>query len=94
LFDNKFLGRPDNPTASNLREATGQHRQQFSRVNAPAASAVFASQMGVRPSMEKVGDAYDNAMAESFFANWACEWIARRTWKTKSEALLGGFYLD
>jgi putative transposase len=26
-------------------------------------------QMGVRPSMGTVGDAYDNAMAESFFAS-------------------------
>ena len=25
-------------------------------------------EMGVRPSMGSVGDAYDNAMAESFFA--------------------------
>ena len=29
--------------------------------------------MGVRPSMGTVGDAYDNAMAESFFATLECE---------------------
>ncbi|MDE2150599.1 MAG: IS3 family transposase [Gammaproteobacteria bacterium] len=29
--------------------------------------------MGVRPSMGTVGDAYDNAMAESFFASLECE---------------------
>lgn len=28
---------------------------------------------GVRPSMRSVGDAYDNAMAESFFATMECE---------------------
>lgn len=42
--------------------------------------------MGVRPSMGSVGDAYDNAMAESFFASLECELIDRRIWKTKPEA--------
>lgn len=41
---------------------------------------------GVRRSMGSVGDAYDNAMAESFFATLECELIARRSWKTKDEA--------
>lgn len=35
-----------------------------------------------------VGDAYDNAMAESFFAKLECELIARRTWQTKAQARL------
>ena len=43
-------------------------------------------EMGVRPSMGTVGDAYDNAMAESFFATLECELIERRSWKTKAEA--------
>jgi putative transposase len=43
-------------------------------------------EMGVRPSMGTVGDAYDNAMAESFFATLECELINRRCWKTKAEA--------
>jgi putative transposase len=33
---------------------------------------------GVRPSMGSVGDAYDNAMCESFFATLECELLARR----------------
>jgi putative transposase len=48
-------------------------------------------QMGVRPSMGTVGDAYDNAMAESFFASLECELIARRSWRTKTEARLAVF---
>ena len=48
-------------------------------------------EMGVRPSMGTVGDAYDNAMAESFFATLECELIARRSWKTKTEARLSVF---
>ena len=47
--------------------------------------------MGVRPSMGTVGDAYDNAMAESFFASLECELIDRRVFKTKTEARLAIF---
>jgi putative transposase len=48
-------------------------------------------EMGVRPSMGTVGDAYDNAMAESFFATLECELLERRSWKTKAEAKAGLF---
>lgn len=34
---------------------------------------------GVRPSMGSVGDCYDNALAESFFATLECELIDRRS---------------
>ena len=47
--------------------------------------------MGVRPSMGTVGDAYDNAMAESVFASLECELIDRRSFKTKTEARLAVF---
>jgi putative transposase len=42
--------------------------------------------MGVRPSRGSVGDAYDNAMAESFFATLECELLARRRFRTQAEA--------
>jgi putative transposase len=42
--------------------------------------------LGVRPSMGTVGDAYDNAMAESFFASLECELIDRSMFRTKAEA--------
>ena len=48
-------------------------------------------EMGVRLSMGTVGDAYDNAMAESIFASLECELIARRNWKTKTEARMAVF---
>ena len=41
--------------------------------------------------MGTVGDAYDNAMAESFFATVECELIDRRSWKTHTEARLAIF---
>ncbi len=46
---------------------------------------------GVRPSMGSVGDAYDNAMAESFFATLECELIDRRRFKTRAEARMAIF---
>jgi len=49
------------------------------------------AQMGVRPSMGSVGDAYDNAMAESFFAILECELLDRRSFQTKAEARLAVF---
>jgi putative transposase len=47
--------------------------------------------LGVRPSMGTVGDAYDNAMAESFFASLECELIDRRSFKNKTEARVAVF---
>jgi putative transposase len=41
---------------------------------------------GVRPSMGSVGDAYDNAMCESFFATLECELLARRRFTSQAEA--------
>ena len=49
------------------------------------------SAMGVRPSMGTVGDAYDNAMAESFFASLECELIERNSFQSKAEARLALF---
>jgi hypothetical protein len=46
---------------------------------------------GVRPSMGSVGDAYDNAMCESFFATLECELLDRRRFKTQAEARLAVF---
>lgn len=48
-------------------------------------------QLGVRPSRGTVGDAYDNTMAESFFATLECERIDRRTYRSQAEARLDLF---
>jgi putative transposase len=53
---------------------------------------------GVRPSMGSVGDCYDNAMAESFFATLECELLDRSRFKTHTQArsavfdFIEGFY--
>jgi putative transposase len=41
--------------------------------------------------MGSVGDAYDNAMAESFFATLECELLDRRRFKTQAEARIAVF---
>ena len=48
-------------------------------------------EVGVRPSMGSVGDAYDNAMCESFFATLECELIDRQRFRSKDEARLAIF---
>lgn len=52
-------------------------------------SATFVlrcKEAGVRSSMGSVGDAYDNAMCDSFFAIQECELLDRRKSQTKAEA--------
>lgn len=46
---------------------------------------------GVRPSMGSVGDAYDNAMCESFFATLECELLDRRRFVSQAEARIACF---
>jgi putative transposase len=41
---------------------------------------------GVRPSMGSVGDCYDNALCESFFATLECKLLDRHTFRTRDEA--------
>lgn len=42
--------------------------------------------LGVRPSRGTVGDCYDNALCESFFATLECELLDRRTFRSHAEA--------
>ncbi len=46
---------------------------------------------GVRPSMGSVGDAYDNALCESFFATLECELLDRQPFLTPADARLAVF---
>jgi len=46
---------------------------------------------GIMPSMGTVGDAYDNAMAESFFATLEREVLRRRRFKSQAEAKMAIF---
>jgi putative transposase len=46
---------------------------------------------GVRPSMGSVGDCFDNALCESFFATLECELLDRERFPTQSAARLAIF---
>ncbi len=46
---------------------------------------------GISLSMGSVGDAYDNAMAESFFASLETELLDRTSFRTRAEARLAVF---
>jgi len=49
------------------------------------------TEAGVRPSMGSVGDAYDNAMAESFFSTLEAELLSRRRFPSQAEARMACF---
>lgn len=52
-------------------------------------SLLFAERcaaVGIRSSMGSVGDCYDNAMMESFFATLECELLAHQRFRTHEEA--------
>ncbi len=71
-------------------EETIHHSDQGSQYTA-IAFGQRCKDAGVRPSMGSVGDCYDNAMCESFFATLECELIERTSFTTRSEARLGVF---
>ena len=55
------------------------------------AFGLAAHDAGVVPSMGSVGDCYDNAMAESFFATLKTERVYRRSYHTRDEAIADVF---
>jgi len=55
------------------------------------AFGIRCKQAGVRPSMGSVGDAYDNAMCESFFATLECELLERERFRNQAEAKMKVF---
>ena len=66
------------------------HSDQGSQYTSIAFGA-RCKEAGVRPSTGSVGDAYDNALCESFFATLECELLDRRSLRTHAEARLAIF---
>jgi putative transposase len=66
------------------------HSDQGSQYTS-VAFGLRCKEANVRPSMGSVGDAYDNAMCESFFATLECELLDRRKFQTKAEARMAIF---
>jgi putative transposase len=75
------------------RRAVGviHHSDQGSQYTSSLAFGKRCEQAGVRPSMGSVGDCFDNAMCESFFATLECELLNRRRFKTQVEARMALF---
>jgi hypothetical protein len=71
-------------------EAVIHHSDQGSQYTS-IAFGQRCREAGVRPSMGSVGDAYDNAMCESFFATLECELLERHRFKTQVEARIAIF---
>jgi putative transposase len=81
-----------------LNMALGQRRPQgvihHSDQGCQYTSIAFGArcrQAGVRPSMGSVGDCYDNAMCESFFATLECELLDRERFRNQVEARMAIF---
>jgi len=66
------------------------HSDQGSQYTS-VAFGLRCKEANVRPSMGSVGDAYDNAMCESFFATLECELLDRQKFRTKAEARMAIF---
>ena len=62
------------------------HRSDHGSQCTSLAFGTRCREAGVQPSMGSVGDAYDNAMCESFFATLECELIDRTRLRTREEA--------
>ena len=89
-----------------LGMALGLRRPEHGLVHHSDRGCQYASELyraelaarGIVCSMSRVGDCWDNAVAESFFATLKAELIHRRPWPTKHEARLaihdyiGAFY--
>jgi putative transposase len=67
-----------------------QHSDQGSQYTSIAFGA-RCRQADVRPSMGSVGDAYDNALCESFFATLECELLDRCRFTSHAEARMAVF---
>ncbi|MFC2998257.1 IS3 family transposase [Falsiroseomonas tokyonensis] len=66
------------------------HSDQGSQYTS-VAFGLRCKEAGVRPSTGSVGDAYDNAMAEAFFATLECELLDRRSFRSQAEARMAVF---
>ena len=77
-------------TAQRKPENVIHHSDQGSQYTS-VAFGLRCKEMGVRPSMGSVGDCYDNAMCESFFATLECELLDQRKFGTKAEARVACF---
>ena len=78
------------PATTDARVGASMCKKKF-RTGSSLAFSNRCHRAGITISMGSVGDCYDNAMAESFFATLECELIARSRWRTHGEARMAIF---
>ncbi|MBM3279401.1 MAG: IS3 family transposase [Candidatus Handelsmanbacteria bacterium] len=66
--------------------ATAPNQLWVADPNNQLAFGTRCQQAGIRPSRSTVGDCFDNALCESFFATLECELIDRRAFHTQTQA--------
>ena len=84
--------RPSHPPAQRAQRVTHRRSRLTSHAVAFTAESEYTStdysqtlsDAGVLQSVGSVGDAYDNALAESFLDSFKTELITERTWRTRS----------
>jgi putative transposase len=87
-----------NMAVGQRRPSTVIHHSDQGCQYTSVAFGIRCREVGVKPSMGSVGDAYDNAMCESFFATLECELLDRRRFRSQAEAemaifdFIEGFY--
>jgi putative transposase len=73
----------------------GRTPEELARQYTSIAFGLRCREAGVQPLMGSVGDAYDNALCESFFATLECELLDRHRFGTHAAAHLAVFeYLE
>ena len=73
-----------------LEQARSEHIDQVSQYTS-VSFGKRCTEAGVRPSMGSVGDAYDNALTESFFSTLEAELLSRRRFASQAEAKMACF---
>jgi transposase InsO family protein len=89
-----YSGAVSNPSAGANIERRPKDVIHHSDQGSQYTSVAFGKRCGkagVRPSMGSVGDAYDNAMAESFFSTLEAELLSRRRFASQAEAKMACF---
>ena len=87
-----------NMAVGQRRPSTVVHHSDQGCQYTSVAFGLRCREVNVKPSMGSVGDAYDNAMCESFFATLECELLDRRRFTNHAEAemaifdFIEGFY--
>jgi putative transposase len=62
------------------------HHSDQGRQYTSARYQALLRQHQILPSMSRIGDCWDNAVAESFFATLKCERLHRREYRTPADA--------